>query len=44
LGYDEYGSKENQCAIDDCDIRCAGLVDVVELASSIATYTAPAVL
>jgi hypothetical protein len=38
IGYDEYGSMESQHAVDDGNIRGPGLVDVVELASSIATY------
>ncbi len=40
VGYDEYGSMESQRAIDDGAIRGQGLVHVVELASSIATYAA----
>ncbi len=38
LGYDEYCSMKSQRAVDDGDIRGQGLVDVVELAASIATY------
>ena len=40
VGYDEYGSMESQRAIDDGSVAGPGLVDVVELASSIATYAA----
>jgi hypothetical protein len=36
--YDEYGSMESQRAIDNGAIRGPGIVNVVELASSIATY------
>ncbi len=38
VGYDEYGSMESQRAVDDSAIVGPGLVDVVELAASIATY------
>jgi hypothetical protein len=40
MGYDsdEYGSMESQRAVDDGTIVGPGLVDVVELATSIATY------
>ncbi len=40
MGYDEHGSMESHRAIDDDDIRGPGLVYVVELAPSIATYAA----
>ncbi len=40
VSFDEYGSMESQRTIDDGAIRGPGLVDVVELASSIATYAA----
>ncbi len=40
VGYDEYVSMESQRSIDDDAIRGPGLVDVVELASSIAAYAA----
>jgi hypothetical protein len=40
VGYDEYVSMESQRAINDGAIRGAGLVDVVELASSNAAYAA----
>ena len=40
VGYDEYGSMESQRAVDDGCVAGPGLVDVVELASSIATYAA----
>ncbi len=40
VGYDEYGSMESLRAVDDGAIRGPGLVNVVELASSIATYAA----
>jgi hypothetical protein len=40
VGYYEHGSMESQRAIDDGAIRGPGLVHVVELASSIATYAA----
>jgi hypothetical protein len=38
--YNEYGSMESQRAINDGAIRGQGLLDIVELASSIATYEA----
>ncbi len=38
IGYDEYGSIESQRAADDGAVNGPGLVDVVQLASSIATY------
>jgi hypothetical protein len=38
FGYDEYGSMESQRAVDDCSIVGPGLINVVELAASIATY------
>jgi hypothetical protein len=37
MGYGKYGSMESQRAVDDGDIVGPGLVDVVELASSITT-------
>ncbi len=40
IGYDEHGSMENQRAVDNGAIMGPGLVDVVELASSIVTYAA----
>jgi hypothetical protein len=40
VGYDEYGCMESQLAINDGAVRGQGLVDVVELASSIAAYAA----
>ncbi len=38
VGYDAYGSMESQRAVDDGAIVGPGLIDVVELAASIATY------
>jgi hypothetical protein len=38
VGYDAYGSMESQRAVDDSAIVGPGLVEVVELAASIATY------
>jgi hypothetical protein len=38
LGYDEHGSMESQRAVDDGSVNGPGIVDVVEIASSIATY------
>ncbi len=40
VGYNECGSMESQHAIDDGTIRWQGLIDVVELASSIAACAA----
>jgi hypothetical protein len=40
IGYYQYGSMESQHTIDNDTIRGQGLVDVVKLASSIATYAA----
>jgi hypothetical protein len=39
--YDEYCSMESQSTVDNDAIVGQGLVDVVELATSIATYAAP---